>query len=51
MTTHERFDDTHKAVTFMGLDAVTNWFGEAVGLVKCQSILVGHHLGPSYKSE
>ena len=33
MTTHERFDDTHKAVTFMGLDAVTGWFGEAVAPV------------------
>lgn len=33
MTTVERFDGTHKAVTFMGLDAVTDWFGEAVAPV------------------
>ncbi len=30
MTTNERFDETPKAVTFMGLDVVTEWFGEAV---------------------
>ena len=33
MTTNERFDETHKAVTFMGLDVVTDWFGEAVAPV------------------
>jgi uncharacterized protein YjiS (DUF1127 family) len=33
MTTNERFDETPKAVTFMGLDVVTDWFGEAVAPV------------------
>ncbi len=33
MTTNDRFDETHKAVTFMGLDVATDWFGEAVAPV------------------
>ncbi len=29
MTTDQRFGETKRTVTFMGLDVVTDWFGEA----------------------
>ena len=29
MTTYQRFGETKRTVTFMGLDVVTDWFGEA----------------------